>query len=415
MRNFRFPTRTIVVVAPPAQRPDAPVEPAPVKAEAQKEKARRLKGFGYIYQRGPVWWIRYSVHGKDFRESSGSEKDTDAMRLLKSRWQEVGRGRFIGPSADRVMMDDLLDALEVNYTINGRRSLGTLKGRIWHLRAAFGNMRAMDVTEERIERYKLARLQEKTRRGKRLVKPATVNRELAALRKAFRLAVKQKRLGAAPSIELLAENNVRQGFVEAKDFETIVSKLPGHLQDPARFAYVTGWRSGEVKTLEWSDVNRDAQTILLRSENSKNGEPRMLPLIGGLSEIIERCWAKRTIQNADGSTALARFVFHQGDGQKLGDHRKAWKAACTAAEMPGLRLHDLRRSAVRNFDNNGVSQAVGMMITGHKTAAVYRRYRIVPENDIREALARTQAAITQSKKGRPARRVVAMEAKKAVR
>ncbi len=80
--------------------------------------------------------------------------------------------------------------------------------------------------------------------------------------------------------------------------------------------------------------------------------------------------------------------------------------------MPGLLFHDLRRSAVRNFDRAGVSQSVGMMISGHKTASIYRRYRITPEQDIREALECTQAAIAQSTK----RRVVPFaEAKEARR
>ena len=71
--------------------------------------------------------------------------------------------------------------------------------------------------------------------------------------------------------------------------------------------------------------------------------------------------------------------------------------------MPNLLVHDLRRSAVRNFDKNGVSQIVGMMISGHKTASVYKRYRIVPENDIRETLRKVEQAIEEQKKNRPVR------------
>lgn len=372
----------------------------------------RLKGFGYLYRRGSVWWIRYSVRGKDFRESSGSDKDADAMRLLKRRWQEVGKGRFIGPAEERVTMDSLFDGLVNDYAINQRRSLGSVKGFLKHLRLAFGGMRAIEVTKDRIEGYKSARLSEKTQRGKRPIKPATVNRELAALRKAFRLAVKQKRIAAAPTVELLEENNVRQGFVEPKEFETIVSNLPEHLQDFSRFAYLTGWRKGELQSLTWADVNREAQRIILRQENSKNNESRLLPLTGTLAEIIEQRWQARMIQNSDGSTGLAEFVFHCGDGTSVGEFRKSWKSACKKAGVPALLFHDLRRSAVRNFDRAGVSQPVGMMISGHKTASIYRRYRITPERDIREALERTQAANAQNQE----RRVVPIsEAKEASR
>jgi hypothetical protein len=73
-----------------------------------------------------------------------------------------------------------------------------------------------------------------------------------------------------------------------------------------------------------------------------------------------------------------------------------------------MLFHDLRRSAVRNFERAGVSQAVAMKISGHKTASVYRRYRIVDETDVRDALAKSEAAM-QSAKVTP-RTVVALDA-----
>lgn len=386
--------------------------PASASAEGSASEKPALKGFGYLYKRGRLWWIRYSVRSKDFRESSGSERERDAMKLLKKRWQEVGKGRFIGPSEDRVLIDDLFQTLQDDYAINGRRSARMLKYRLRHLRSSFGGMKAIDVTEDLIERYKVTRLAETTERGKKQVRPATVNRELAALRKAFSLAVRQKRIGAARIVTMLEENNARQGFVEVKDFEAIVSHLPEYLRDFSWFAYLTGWRKGELQTLAWADVNREATTILLRQEHSKNKESRLLPLVGELAEIIERRWQARVIEDDDGSTRLAEFVFHCSDGSAVGDFRHAWATACTKAGMPGLLFHDLRRSAVRNFDRSGVGQAVAMKITGHKTLSVYQRYRIVNEKDMQEALQRTQAALAESK----GRRVVPIaEAKKASR
>ena len=222
------------------------------------------------------------------------------------------------------------------------------------------------------------------------------NRELAALRKAFRLAARQKRIATVPEIAMLAENNVRQGFVEPGAFETIVAALPEYVRDFVRFAYLTGWRRGEIRSLEWSAVNRESKTVFLG--RSKNGEPRILPLVGELERIIiKRRWLARTIENANGNTLLASSVFHCGDGRPIGDFRKSWRVACRKAGLPNLLLHDLRRSAVRNFDRSGISQIVGMMISGHKTASVYKRYRIVPENDIREALQRVEQAIKRAK------------------
>ena len=55
--------------------------------------------------------------------------------------------------------------------------------------------------------------------------------------------------------------------------------------------------------------------------------------------------------------------------------------------------HDLRRCAARNLSRAGVPEQVAMKITGHKTASMYRRYRIVDERDLREATQRLNAYI----------------------
>jgi integrase len=69
-----------------------------------------------------------------------------------------------------------------------------------------------------------------------------------------------------------------------------------------------------------------------------------------------------------------------------------WARACAAAGQPQLLFHDLRRSAVRNLVGAGVDQVTAMKISGHKTASVFQRYRIVTDDDVRAALERTEAA-----------------------
>lgn len=344
-----------------------------------------MKGFGRIYRRGGVCWIEYWHRGQQYRESSGSYRESDARRLLKRRLQETGRGHFVGPSEERVLVTDLLDAVETDYGVNGRRSIQSLPCRLNPLKSAFAGARALDVTEDRIERYRAARLAEG-------LAPATVNRELAVLRRAFRLGVRHRRLSTMPTITLLAEHNARQGFVEPATFEALVAHLPADLQDLARFAYLTGWRKGEALTLVWTDVDRARGLITLRRERSKNEEPRLLPLTPELAAIIERRWQARRVARADGTTILADLVFHRA-GAPVRSFRKAWAAACTAAGVPRLLFHDLRRSAVRNMERASVSRSVAMKLSGHKTESVYRRYRIVDETDLRDALARVEAHV----------------------
>jgi integrase len=350
--------------------------------KVSRPAARRPRGFGLAYRRGRIWWVRYYVQGREHRESTGTIQRADAERLLKARWKQIGAGRFVGPREERVTMGELFDALVEDYRQNGRRSLATLGFRLAPLREAFGLVRASEVRGADVERYKVERLAAKSRRGLP-VAPATLNRELAALRRAFRLAIRQERLAHAPAIALLAEHNVRQGFVDVAGFERLAAALPEPLDDVARFAYSTGWRKGEVLTLAWPSVDLAGRRIWLRREHSKTEQPRVIVLQGELLALMERHWAARL----EGCP----LVFHRG-GAAIVDLRKPWKRAARAAGLPALRFHDLRRSAVRNLDKAGVSETVAMHITGHKTASVYRRYRIVDEQDVARALGLVEAA-----------------------
>ncbi len=66
-----------------------------------------MKGTGRIYKRGVVYWIDYGFRGDRHRESTGSTRKGDATALLRKRMEEMGRGRLVGPSEERLMFEDL--------------------------------------------------------------------------------------------------------------------------------------------------------------------------------------------------------------------------------------------------------------------------------------------------------------------
>ena len=171
----------------------------------------------------------------------------------------------------------------------------------------------------------------------------------------------------------------------------VLAQLPAALQPVVRFAYVTGWRvQSEVLPLEWRQVDRKGGEVRLDAGTTKNQAGRVFPYTDTLRTLLETLWAEHeALQKAD---TICPYVFHR-DGRRIKTFKKAWADACTAAGHPGMLLHDLRRSAVRNMERAGLSRSVAMQLTGHKTEAIYRRYAITSEADLREGVDRLNGVV----------------------
>jgi integrase len=346
------------------------------------ERSNGRRGLGRIYLRGRVWWIQYSFRGTAIRESSESEREPDAARLLKKRLGEIGRGRLAGPRVERTTFADLERMITDDYAINGRKSAERLESSLKHLRDHFGLCRAVDITGDRLNGYIRVRLEEKPS-----AKPATVRNELAALKRAFTLAMKAGKVAERPAFPTIAVSNARKGFFEEGDFRSVVALLPDHLKPLAEFARLTGWRKRECLSLEWRQVDLDAGWVRLEPGTTKNDEGRAFPLraFPELDALLRR-ERERTDAAEVATGRIIPWVFHHRHGKPIDDFRDSWAKACKAAGVPGLLFHDLRRTAVRNLERAGVSRSAAMKLTGHKTESVYRRYAIVAESDLQEAV-----------------------------
>jgi integrase-like protein len=98
---------------------------------------------------------------------------------------------------------------------------------------------------------------------------------------------------------------------------------------------------------------------------------------------------RRLIQACVTGKGPADYVFTRSNGKPARRFSDMWATVTAEAGVPELLFHDLRRTAARDMDRRGISQHVAMKITGHKTASMYKRYRIVDEADLRDATART--------------------------
>ena len=140
------------------------------------------RGQGRVFRRkgSKKWWIEYSVRGRQVRESSGSYRESAAVKLLNDRLGAIGHGRPVGPQVERTSFEDLVRMLIDDYIVNERRSLDRAKLAAKHLAGFFGKWRAIDITPDQFSAYVRSRLE-----GKPPARPATILTERAALTRLF--------------------------------------------------------------------------------------------------------------------------------------------------------------------------------------------------------------------------------------
>jgi integrase len=368
---------------------------------------KRERGAGSVRVRKGIFWLRYYHAGARVEESSGIRDDgtpaahTQALKALRAKAKTADTPQFVPPSAQRVKFEDLAELLRRDYAEQGNRTawrLGTAarpRGVLFHLGAAFGGWRALAITRDKIKTYTDARLAAGAA-------PATVNRELAALRRMFSLAVQQEQLARKPYIAMRPEHNVREGFVEIGDLDTLLNALRALnpvAADVTEAAFCTCLRRGNLRGLTWDRFKfeyapRDANTIVggelrLPGAVMKNGETLTLPLTGRLLALIARRYAARQ----DGHVLPPRYVFHR-HGARIGQFHRTWTAATEAVGRPGLLFHDLRRSGARALRRAGVDELTIMALGGWKTRTMFARYSIVDSKDLADAQEKLTAAFT---------------------
>lgn len=285
-------------------------------------------------------------------------------------------------SAATITLEQLLALVVTDYEMHARRSLKQTRARQKVLFETFG----AGCLARNIDSAAIARHVQRMRADG--YAPATINRSLALLKRGFRLARRNIPALVVPHIPMLKEMNARQGFFEPADLERIMAALPKHIRPVIRALHVTGWRSGEILSRRWADV--EGGFLLLRPGETKNDRGRAFPLKPDLERIFAGIPGRRNPEDR---------IF--GD-VTAGHLRRAWDEARASVGLPGRLVHDLRRTAARDLIRAGVDRDTAKRMLGHETDSIFTRYRIVAGDDLKNAAALLSAYRASSK--RPRRR-----------
>jgi len=380
----------------------------PKKEKKPKAKRRGKRGRGSVWlpkykladgavRSSRFYWIRYTdENGVRHNEPTNFDSKDGAEQALTDRLGKIDRGEFDLPNYREVTLQNLTDALRRDYVNKGRRSTDKLERSLVRLEEFFKpTRRVLSITEEDISAYSAHRLAQKNTQF------PTVNRELAALKAAFRLGLKNDMVRRVPNISIKDEGGrEKDGEFTAEQFTKLTGELPECLLPVAEFVSRTGMRIMEPLALRWHEVNVERGELRLSGRRTKTGQQKVLYLKGKALDVLK---AQRKLH--DDKFPDQPFVFPDEDGQAIPYDRALdqFQAACKRAGISfanndGTRLpgwHDLRRTFARMARRNGVPDKVIMEIAGWKTHAMLLRYLgEAQESDQRAAFERMDEALS---------------------
>jgi integrase len=304
----------------------------------------------------------FTYQGRQIRKTTGTGDWRLADNILSKVKVEIIEGRFFDRLEEQTRtFEELMDRYEKEHVERKLRSRGT-KGYIGNLKGFFGKLTLAEITPRLIVEYKNKRYMDK-------VKPATINRELAAMKKAFNLAVKEWewcRENPVRRVSMEKENNKRDRWLTEKEEGKVLGACLPWLREIVAFALGTGMRMGEVLGLHWAGVDLFRKTVTVF--HSKNGERRTIPMNQTVFEALKA----KARAKSDGSV----FVFQTTTETAIdGSHlRRAFRSALQKAKIKDFRFHDLRHTFATRLVQRGVDLYRVQQLLGHKSGAMTQRY-----------------------------------------
>lgn len=302
------------------------------------------------------------------------------IKLQNARLDNEKKGAVAASASAKTKIGDLFKLIEQDYLRTGRKSLDDVLTR-WslHLKGPFADVAAAALGSDHINAYIF-------RRQREGASGASINRELAIIRRMMRLGERQTPplVRGIPYFPKLAESDPRTAFLEQHEYDKL--KLHAHplwLRALLATYYTFGFRRNELLKLRVRQVSLIDDTINLPAGATKTSRPRTLVMTGEVLALVSALIHGKAPND---------FVFTHDEheqrakgGSQVVDFRGAWKKMFADAGVEPRRLHDMRRSAIRNALRRGVDRDTVKKMSGHLTDHVFSAYNIQAVDDLRKA------------------------------
>ncbi|WP_447983824.1 tyrosine-type recombinase/integrase [Nitrospira sp. Nam74] len=319
-------------------------------------------------------------------------------------------GQEVSPSVLRLESITFQEWASTYLELEEVRRLRSYRDRLLkvkHLVSFFGDKLLCNITAQDVEEYRKQRCQydltkcphcqqmtgfkrcqcgwERKDEG-RPVSVQSINHDHTALTHMLNVA-------KSPRYKLIVDNpashvpkpdadNWRDRVATTEEWLRLKQHAAPHLVRYLAILYSMGPRKSELLKLEWPDVDMRRKEFRLRE--TKNGEPRVVPMTDEVYGIFKELWQERRLD-------YPKVFLYKGKPWK--SPRTAYLAACRRAGIQatgkeGLHIHDFRHTASTNLRRAGVDTMTAMKVVGHKSEQMHRRYNQITPDDLKEAAAR---------------------------
>lgn len=379
-----------------------------VAASKAREKPYELRDGGTKGVRGLLLRIQPSGfktyylefgRGKRVRIGSSAITLTQARQLAIKSKALAEEGKDPRKTTSPVKLGEFFDNIYTPYFTTHHRT-DTSLANLAALKPLF-DTRLSNLTDSQVKRWRQNRL----KAGR---KPATINRNVSALKTLLNHAVEEGYLDVNPlagvsALKVEHPNRVRfltsneelclRATLEAREQGLRADRLSGnawrterdydllpdlsnllfadHLKPMVILTMNTGLRRGELFQLKWADITADTLTVT----RSKSGTARHLPLNREARDTLEG-WR---------ATGTERWIF-ENNGQPFDNVNKAWNAVLVRASIADFRWHDLRHHFASKLVMAAVPLNTVRELLGHSDIKMTLRYAHLAPGHMREAV-----------------------------
>ena len=366
--------------------------------------------------------LRYTENGKRKWKTLGHTDRRKAERQRTQKEKELRMG-YIEPSSMR-LRDFTKDSLTRTGDQIRESTRCIAEAAMEDFIKTIGNIDFRSVTLAHGELY----LQRCLDRGN---SNATVSKKLRAIKRLFKLAINRKQLDESPlqyiaipkspkkKVNVYADDQCRRILKAAQECTTKWDSKKSVKWDLIiTVALATAMRRSELMNCTWGDVDFDAQTIEVNSKENtkdtwkwliKDSDYRTLPLTEEIVQMLADHQARQPERYPYVFVLPARYDYIQDVLRPKGkwtlsdsrlkvvnNFKRCFDKILRRAGVKTGTFHDIRRTAISMWFENGMSEHDVMVLAGHSSfATTHKFYLAVADGLIDRARVATAQGLRQ--------------------